>query len=72
MTDNGGLRVEMHDKLAALDKLSRALGMYTDNLDVAGNCPQLMAVTIYEGRPASWPAPGERAAEAAGAGDDGD
>jgi hypothetical protein len=26
--------IEMHDKLAALDKLARALGMYANNLDV--------------------------------------
>jgi phage terminase small subunit len=66
-TDKGSIKIKLCDKLAALDKLARALGMYTDNLDVAGKCPQLTAVTIYEGRPASWPAPGERAAEAADA-----
>jgi len=30
MTDKGGLRVEIHDKVGAIDKLARALGMYTD------------------------------------------
>ena len=72
-TDKGSIKIKLCDKLAALDKLARALGMYTDNLDVAGKCPQLTAVTIYEGRPASWPARRKRAAEAAdAAGDDGD
>ena len=51
MTDNGGLRVEMHDKIAALDKLARALGMYQDKLDVTRKCQPVPAVTIYEGRP---------------------
>lgn len=63
-SDKGGLRVEMHDKLVALDKLARTLGMYTDNLDVAGNCLPPTAVITYSGRPANWPAPGDRAAKA--------
>jgi phage terminase small subunit len=72
-TDKGSIKIKLCDKLAALDKLARALGMYTDNLDVAGKCPQLTAVTIYEGRPASWPTRRKCAAEAAdAAGDDGD
>jgi hypothetical protein len=61
---NGALRIEMHDKIAAIDKLARALGMYTKKLDVNPNADPVVAVTIYEGRPATWPAPGETAAEA--------
>jgi hypothetical protein len=64
MSDKGGLRVELHDKLAALDKLARTLGMYTDNLDVAGNYPPPTAVIIYSGRPANGSAPGDRDAKA--------
>jgi hypothetical protein len=53
----------MHDKIAAIDKLARALGMYTKKLDL--NTKALpVAVTIYEGRPTTGPAPGEVAAEA--------
>jgi Terminase small subunit len=58
MTDNGGLRIEMPDKLAALDKLARALGMYTER-DLDHKSVPFAAVTIYEGRPATWLAPGE-------------
>jgi hypothetical protein len=73
MTDNGGLRVEMHDKLAALDKLARALGMYSETSQVAKDAPPLTAVTIYSGRPDNLAAPGERAAETGDApGGDGD
>jgi phage terminase small subunit len=38
-TDKGSIKIKLCDKLAALDKLTRALGMYTDNLDVAGKLP---------------------------------
>ena len=61
MTDNGGLRIEMHDKIAALNKLARALGMYTEKRDFKPNTHPVTAVTIYEGRPAPWPAPDEPA-----------
>ena len=73
MPDNGGFRLEMHDKLTALDKLARALGMYSETSRVAKDGPPLTAVTIYSGRPDNLPALGERAAEIGDApGDDGD
>jgi hypothetical protein len=43
----------MHDKLAALDKLARALGMYQPIEDAGNNARSMVAVNIYEGRPAS-------------------
>ena len=49
----------MHDKLAALDKLARALGMYQAIEDAGNNTRSMVAVTIYEGRPASRPPRGE-------------
>jgi phage terminase small subunit len=63
-TDKGNIKVKMHDKLSALDKLARALGMYTETSGVAKDAPPLTAVTIYSGRPDNLPAPGERVAEA--------
>jgi phage terminase small subunit len=72
-TDKGSLKVKLHDKLAALDKLARALGMYSETSQVAKDGPPLTAVTIYSGRPDNLPALGERAAEIGDApGDDGD
>jgi hypothetical protein len=43
MTDKGGLRVEIHDKVGAIDKLARALGMYTSLMSPpsASRLPQL-------------------------------
>jgi hypothetical protein len=61
MTDNGGLRVEMHDKIAALDKLARVLGMYQDKLDVTGKHQPVVPVIIYEGRPTTRRRPAEAA-----------
>jgi hypothetical protein len=55
---NGALHIKMHDKIAAIDKLARALGMYTKKLDV--NTKALpVPVTIYEGRPTTR-SPGPR------------
>jgi phage terminase small subunit len=72
-TENGGLRIEMHDKIAALDKLARALGMYTERRDLDPKSVPFAAVTIYEGRPATWLAPGEVADNPRGGrGEDGD
>ena len=72
-TAKGSLKVKLHDKLAALDKLARALGMYSETSRVAKDGPPLTAVTIYSGRPDNLPALGERAAEIGDApGDDGD
>jgi len=57
----GNVRVEMHDKLAALDKLARALGMYQEPAHVEDHSKTDMRATIiYEGRadrPARRPAP---------------
>jgi hypothetical protein len=47
----------MHDKLAALDKLARALGMYQEPAHVEDHSKTDMRATIiYEGR-ADRPAP---------------
>jgi phage terminase small subunit len=71
-TDKGTMRIKLHDKLAALDKLARALGMYTEaNLNVEQTDGQkLVATTIYAGRPADRPARGKAAGEAGRALDD--
>jgi hypothetical protein len=54
---SGNVRVEMHDKLAALDKLARALGMYQEPAHVEDHSKTDMRATIiYEGR-ADRPAP---------------
>jgi hypothetical protein len=57
----GNVRVEMHDKLAALDKLARALGMYQEPAHVEDHSKTDMRATIiYEGRadrPPRRPAP---------------
>jgi len=52
-TAKGSVKVKMHDKLAALDKLARALGMYQPIEDAGNNARSMVAVNIYEGRPAS-------------------
>lgn len=36
-TKGGALKIDVHDKLAALDKLARALGIFSDAAPVAGN-----------------------------------
>ena len=51
----GGLRVVMHDKLAALDKLARALGMYQDDTDPKSPAQPLVATVITKVRPRSHP-----------------
>jgi hypothetical protein len=42
----GELRIKMHDKIPAIDKLARMLGMYRVKVDVshafAGTCPEFM------------------------------
>lgn len=59
----GNVRVELHDKVAALDKLARALGMYQDGAHVDNSSTtqtNVSATIIYEGRadrPAPRPAP---------------
>jgi hypothetical protein len=72
-TDKGSIKVKMHDKLSALDKLARALGMYTEGRDSKPSAEPMVAVTIYEGRPTAWSAPGGRTAKAgAGLPEDGE
>jgi phage terminase small subunit len=56
MSDKGGLRVVMHDKLAALDKLARTLGMYQDDADPKSPAQPLFATIIYEGSAPKPPA----------------
>jgi phage terminase small subunit len=48
---NGALHVKMHDKIAAIDKLARALGMYRDKIDVTSDTKQIVPVLIYNGAP---------------------
>lgn len=61
MTDKGGLRVEIHDKVGAIDKLARALGMYTDKLDVTTKRQPVAPVSVAlisgcpEPQPSYWP-----------------
>ena len=47
-TDKGTLRIKLHDKLAALDKLARALGMYHDDTDTKTTTPPLVARTVFK------------------------
>jgi phage terminase small subunit len=65
-TDKGSVKIKMHDKLGALDKLARALGMYQPIEDTTFNPQNLVAVNVYNGRPTSTPPHGEPASEVAG------
>jgi phage terminase small subunit len=60
-TDKGSIKIKLHDKNAALDKLARALGMYQEPAHVEDHSKTDMRATIiYEGRadrPARRPAP---------------
>lgn len=47
-TNIGSLKIKLHDKLAALDKLARALGMYQRIEDAESKTQRFAAVTIYE------------------------
>ena len=49
-TDRGSLRIKMHDKLAALDKLARALGMYQP-IEDAGNNTRSIRCNACRGHP---------------------
>jgi phage terminase small subunit len=53
----GNIRMEMHDKLGALNSLARALGMFQDTTAHVEqpNPANLRATIIYEGRPGSTP-----------------
>jgi phage terminase small subunit len=65
-TDKGSVKIKLHDKLAALDKLARALGMYQPIEDATSNPQNLVAANVYVCRPASTPPHGEPASEVAG------
>jgi len=65
-TDKGSVKLKMHDKLEALDKLARALGMYQPIEDATSNPQNLVATNVYVNRPASTPTHGELASEVAG------
>jgi hypothetical protein len=60
-TDRGSLKVRLYDKIAALDKLARALGMYQPIDDAGSKTENMVAVTVYEGLGASRPARGRPA-----------
>jgi hypothetical protein len=51
MGEKGQLKIKMHDKLAALDKLARALGMYQDRVDVASQGPPIVPQLNITGAP---------------------
>ena len=65
-TDKGSLKIKMHDKCAALDKLARSLGMYQELEDAESRAQNLVAVNVYNGRPASTPPHGEPASKVPG------
>jgi phage terminase small subunit len=50
-TDRNSLKVKLYDKIAALDKLARALGMYQKIDDVGSKDANMVATIIYEGSP---------------------
>jgi hypothetical protein len=41
----------MHDKIPAIDKLARVLGMYRDQIDVPSDPKQIVPVLVYNGAP---------------------
>ena len=47
----GALRIKMHDKIGAIDKLARALGMYRDKIAVTSDTKQIVPVLVYRGAP---------------------
>jgi phage terminase small subunit len=67
---NGALHVKMHDKVAALDKLARVLGMYRIKVDVS-HTRRPRVVFEYYGAPDEVLARNASSHDAAG-GDDGD
>lgn len=55
---NGVLRIKMHDKPAALEKLGRTLGIFKDKVEMTGkDGAPLTPTIILSGRPESPPAP---------------
>ena len=47
----GELRIKMHDKIPAIDKLARLLGMYRDKTDVTSDTKEIVPVLVYHGAP---------------------
>ena len=41
----------MHDKIPAIDKLARVLGMYRDKIAVTSDTKQIVPVLVYRGAP---------------------
>ena len=68
---NGALHVKMHDKVAALDKLARVLGMYRIKVDVLHTRPARV-VFAYYGAPDEVLARNASSHDAAGGDEDGD
>jgi phage terminase small subunit len=50
-TDRNSLKVKLYDKISALDKLARALGMYQKIDDLGSKDASMVATIIYEGPP---------------------
>jgi phage terminase small subunit len=67
---NGALHVKLHDKLAALDKLARVLGMYRIKVDVSPTRPARV-VFAYYGAPDEVLARNASSHDAAGSDEDG-
>lgn len=49
--EKGQLKVKMHDKVAAIDKLARAMGLYQDKIDVTSGGEPIVPVLNYTGAP---------------------
>ena len=47
----GEMRIKMHDKIPAIDKLARVLGMYRDKTNVTSDTQQIVPVLVYTGAP---------------------
>ena len=64
----GSVRVKMHDKPAALEKLARALGMFKDRVDITNDGKPVAPVLIISSypEPESAPAASGRARDADG------
>jgi hypothetical protein len=47
----GELRIKMHDKIPAIDKLARVVGMYRDESNDTSDTKQIVPVLVYTGAP---------------------
>jgi hypothetical protein len=68
----GELKITMHDKPAAIDKLARALGMYHDKVDLTSKGQPLTATLIIGGHPGTPDGEIERPPPSKTIGDDGE